>query len=120
MASESNSNVAVKHNITCKRGDTFSRIFKYWADSAKTVPVDITGSTFELKVFDEKREKEILRFTAASGLAISDTNTLTLSKTKTEMLLRPGVYIYDLEKTTGAVGLTIMEGDFNIVTDVPG
>lgn len=118
MASESNSSVAVVHDIKCKRGDTFSRIFKYWSDTAKTVPVDITGSTFKLKVFEVKTQTEILLFTMDAGLSISDTNILTLTKNATQMILKAGVYSYDLEKTTGTVVLTIMKGDFIIEQDV--
>lgn len=116
---EVNTAIAAVQNITCKRGDDFVIKFKYWQDAAKTVPLNITGATFKLDVFNVKKQTVVLSFaTGGGGMTIANTNELTLVKTATEMVVEPGVYTYDLQKTVSGVVLTIMKGLFTIENDV--
>ncbi len=116
MATESNSDIAAEHNIIHRRGDTFERIMRYWSDAARTVPVDITGSTFKINVVEENADFPfiILSFEIGSGLAITAPNILTMSKTATEMKVTPGIYYYDIQKTTGSTVVTIQFGTFTV------
>ena len=65
---------AKKLDIIAFSGDNFSPIiFKFWADDAFTVPIDITSNTFKAATHIGSADKLI--FT----LVKSDTNVLTMS-----------------------------------------
>ena len=102
-------------NIEWKRGTTLSFYQKFFQDEAKTVPLDISGSTFKMDVVNPKTGKIILQFaTGGSGLTIQNTNELHFAKTKDQMKVAPGIYEYDLDKIDGAVVATIQDGEFTI------
>lgn len=119
MATESNSAIAAEHNIICYRGDTFERVFVYWQDAAKTNPLNLSGSTFKINVIEENADFPfpILTFVIGSGLTITAPNILTMAKTAVQMEVAPGVYKYDIQKTTGVNVVTIMFGLFTIIKD---
>lgn len=118
MTTESNSSIAALHNIICKRGDTFSRVFTFFTDSTKTIPLDITASTFKLSV-KNSLNVIILEFTEPTSITLSSTNILTFHKSEIEMSIGAGSYKYDLQKTlsNGNI-LTIIKGTFTIQDDV--
>lgn len=114
----SNSSIAVCHDIICKKGDTFFREFRYWQDVDKTIPVDITSSTFAMDVIENKNRKPVLSFEIGSGFTITAPNILTASKTATQMDIPEGNYKYDLQKTLGdGTVITIQKGIFTIEDD---
>lgn len=110
-------------DITCKRGDTF--IFdslKFWSDSAKTVPLDITGNSFAMQVKDING-LIILSFTMASDFTIVPLNILEIKKTATNMMVpaspNSAPYLYDLEMTDTSLNVsTIMKGSFIVLQDI--
>lgn len=116
----SNSSIAVEHDIICKRGDTFSRQFRYWQDKAKTVAVDITESDFNMDVVGSPNLKPIFSFSIGGGLTITDVNVLELDITAMAMQIgEGGNFVYDLQKTlTDGTVVTIMKGAFIIEKDV--
>lgn len=116
----SNSSIAVEHDIICKRGDTFWRGFRYWQDSAKTNPVDITSSDFNMDVVGSPNLKPIFSFSLDNGLSITGINILELDMTAMAMQVTDGGnFVYDLQKTLndGRI-ITIMKGAFIIDKDV--
>lgn len=116
--STSNSSIATQHNIVCKRGDTFLRQFIFWANAAKTIPADITGSTFKASIVGGCDDSQILLFDMANGFSITPDNILFMSKTADQMKITPGNYRYDLQQITGDTITTIMKGKFTIESDI--
>jgi hypothetical protein len=112
-------------NIRCKRGDTFLfETLRFWSDTAKTVPIDISGHTFAMEVKDAD-DVVILTFAGASEFVVSGAgdNYLTVTKAAADMLVDASPdgepYKYDLEMTDGSgVVSTIMKGNFTIEQDV--
>lgn len=119
MSTKSSTSIAAAHDITCKRGDNFLMLFKYWQDDAKTIPLDISAASFKMDVVNTKKQSTVLNFaTGGSGMTIANTNELTLTKTAVQMQVEAGVYVYDLQKTVSGVVQTIMKGSFTIENDV--
>lgn len=121
MATESNSSVAAEVNIRCYRGDTFKRILTFWSDAEKTIPLDVSADTFKLNVVKanlKTKASPVLSFTMAAGIAITDDNEVTFTKTAAQMALKADTYTYDLQhtKADGTV-ITVQMGDFIIDDD---
>jgi hypothetical protein len=118
--SESNSNIAQRHDIVCRRGDTFSRTFHFKLNG---VDEDITGSGFKCRVtrINDATRKAVLEFSEVvnGGITRPDNFRIKLEKTKTEMAaIIPGKYFYDVERTyPDDTVITWVEGFFTIVND---
>lgn len=106
-----NTSRAVEKEIRAIARDNFLAVLRFWQDSDKTVPLNITASTFKMQVRD-KAGALIVEFTMTSGLTIQNTNELAFDK-KLDVAL--GRYRYDLVRITGTVEATIMRGDFVVV-----
>ncbi len=117
----SNSDVAAKHNIIHKRGDSLWRGWEYYSDPDYTIPIDIQSSDFNLEVKSADRLRTIFLFSIGSGLTITGVNRLELDLAEMADAIKAGAYIYDLQKTLsdGRV-TTIMEGEFLLNHDVTG
>lgn len=114
----SNSSVAVDHDIICKRGDSFERVFQFCLDDVGETPIDITGSDFQMDVLISKNKKPLLSFEIGAGFVITDTNELTATKTKTQMELAAGNYRYDIQQTlSDGTAITRVKGLFIIEDD---
>jgi len=74
-----------EHNLTLRRGDTFSEVFTFTSR-------DFTGCTFRFQVRDLYDKKLILDITPT----LSSTNVVTITKTATQTNVRAGRYQYDL------------------------
>lgn len=118
MAEESNSSVAAEVNIRCYRGDTFSRVLRFWSDAEHTVAINIMSDTFKLNVIKKSKATPVLSFTMIDGITLSATNIVALSKTAAQMELLAATYTYDLQQTKadGSV-ITIQAGEFIIDDD---
>lgn len=115
----SNSDVAARHNIIHKRGDSLWRGWEFYSDAAYTIPIDITSSTFKMTVKSADRLREIFSFDIGSGLTITDTNKLELDLAEMADTVKAGAYIYDMQKTLSSGRVTtILEGDFILTNDV--
>lgn len=112
----SNSSIAVEHDIICKRGDTFNRVFQFFHGSGDT-PTPITGTDFKLEAYINKKLKPVIGFYIGDGFEITDVNELTASKTDEEMLLPEGSYRYDLQQTISGIVTTRVKGQFIIEDD---
>lgn len=109
--------------IKCKRGDSFLiETIRFWSDSAKTVPIDISGDSFKMEVKDAN-DVVILSFVTPTNFNIHDTNELDIVATGLQMEVEPNPegepYVYDVEwtKSTGEVK-TFMKGNFTIEQDI--
>ena len=108
----SNSDLAAKLDIICRRGDTFYRSLTFTINGN---PEDFTGSAFKMQV--RLSTTIILDFTS-SNITITG-NTIELYKSEDNMkTVRPGKYQYDLEQTLadGTV-ITRIAGSFTINPD---
>jgi hypothetical protein len=123
MATIINLSNAVNAPIKCKRGDTFLlKDIRFWSDSAKTVPLDITGYDFAMEVKDAN-DVVILSFTTPTNFNIHDTNELDIEMPADDMKVEPSPegqpYVFDIEMTdTNDVVTTIIKGTFTIEQDV--
>lgn len=116
MQKISNSALAAELNIRLQAGDDFSRVFKFWTDITKTVPVDITDKEFSIKVLTSGRSI-ILQFL---DYVIAAPNILTISKDFTEMNIPGGIhYLWEM-KQIGETVFSVMYGDFFVVIDGSG
>lgn len=113
----SDSNDAAYHEIRVKKGDTFTRVFRFWQDEGKTLELDITASTFKAQVMGGRRDQIVLTFTIGDGFAITAPNILTMTKTREQMQIPADTYWYDLQKSMGAVDKTLFKGPFVISDD---
>ena len=108
----SNSDLAAKLDIICRRGDTFYRSLTFTINGN---PEDFTGSAFKMQV--RLSTTIILDFTS-SNITITG-NTIELYKSDNDMKsVKPGKYQYDLEQTyaDGTV-TTRLAGSFTINPD---
>lgn len=111
--STSTSNIAGSHDITARRGDTFTRTFEF--QDADLNPIDLTGKTFKCEVRDMYDKKLILQFTPV----IHDTNKVTITKSATQMNVRAGRYKFDLaDVSEDSTDVDKVAGWFTIVDDV--
>lgn len=111
--------------ITCKRGDTF--VFDgldFYADTAKTIPIDISADTFAMQVKDAD-DVLILDFVSPTNFTVSGTysNHLAITMDAASMLVDASPigqpYKYDLQWTTaGGDVTTLMYGQFVITQDI--
>jgi hypothetical protein len=115
----SNSAVTAIHNIVCRKGDSFLRQFVFWEDEAKTNPLDISSLVFKSEVVRANdKSKKLITFIDGNGFSKSG-NTLTMSKTATEMLdVDAGLFQYDIQQTNGSTVTTIISGSFKIEDDI--
>lgn len=114
----SNSSIAVEHDIICKRGDSFRRVFQFCLDDDSETPIDITGTDFKMDVIINKNMKPVLSFSIGDGFTITDINELTAVKTEDQMLIKEGSHRYDIQQTLidGTV-TTRVKGQFIIEDD---
>jgi hypothetical protein len=105
----SNSAIAAQLNIRAQKGDNFERVFKFWTDSSKTVPIDITDIQFLIQVLSSN-QSIILDFTPV----ITAPNILTISQTNTAMNIPAISYSWYI-KEIGTNTLTIISGYFQLV-----
>ncbi len=108
----SNSDLAGKLDIVCRRGDTFYRSLTFTINGN---PEDFTGSAFKMQV--RLSTTIILDFTS-SNITITG-NKIELYKSDDDMKnVKPGKYQYDLEQTyaDGTV-TTRLAGSFTINPD---
>jgi hypothetical protein len=114
---------AVREDITVTRGDSLAMgTNRFWSDSAKTVPIDISGDTFKMEVKDSAGTI-ILTLVTPTNFVIHDTNEVDIVASNTQMEVEPSPngqpYSYDIEwtKSTGVVK-TYQYGYFVIKNDI--
>lgn len=103
------------YNISCEQGATLSRTLVY--RDAADVPIPLGGYTAKMEVRDPVTRAVAATLSTADGSIVlggpAGTVALVLTATATNALT-PGVYIYDLELTSGTVVTRMIEGTFNV------
>lgn len=115
----SNSDTSRIVHITCRRGDSFVREFRFWADDAKTIPVDIETTVFKATVSRRHSDQEpVLVFENGNGFTITPPNILKMEKEPAQMLVQAGQYQYDIQQDKNGISTTIAYGLFIINDDI--
>lgn len=115
MQKISNSALAAELSIRFQIGDDFERIFKFWTDADKTIPLDITAKIFSIKVLTGGRSV-LLDF---DDYVITAPNILTIAKTHSEMNIPSNTYTWEFKEIDDTV-FSIMWGSFFGVVDGGG
>ena len=96
------------YNITARQADTYTQQFTFTGQ-------DFTGYTLAFNVLDLYDKKPILTITPT----LSSLNTITVTRTATQMDVRAGRYRYVFEATDGSgVNVEYLKGVFTILDDV--
>jgi len=111
-------NLVVKEDldITCMKNDTF-KLDMDWVDGDSN-PINLTGYEFKAEVRKKSTNAIVLTFNNADFTKDASGNLL-MSKSATEMNIKAGVYVYDLQSTDTATGdistwlggLFVVQGD---------
>ena len=104
-----------KYSLLIYRGDSYKWQFKLWSDTAKTVPVDLTGVT----VKSEIRDKPGGNLLGALTCVVTMPNIIDASMTATDTaaLATSGVWDLQLTYTDGDVS-TVLSGTATVTMDV--
>ena len=117
MATQINLDTSTRVDITCRKGDTFSLEFTF-KDSAG-VAINLTGYTWKMDVKEtDTSSGDII---ADSSFTYSGTaaGLLTVTATAATMAgVTGGLYVYDLQSTTGGAVKTWIYGLFTINEDI--
>lgn len=115
-------------NLTIYQGSTYTQPFRFWADSANTVPLSLTGATAAMKARRGDKDGNLLfSLTSSDGLTINtvaSTITVTLpaatSAAITKTLRGDDTIegVYDMEVTIGGVVTRVLEGSVTISREV--
>lgn len=107
---QSNSDVAQRHDIIAKCGDTFQRT---WYFKLNGVDEDVSLSTFKMRVIKigDTEKKAIIEFTHLLGLSRPD--NFRIRARQNPLAIKPGKYWHDVQRTypDGTV-ITFEEGFF--------
>lgn len=96
---------AKKLDIIAFSGDNFAPIiFKFWADTEFTIPIDITSWTFKAAAYSGSVDKLVF------NLVKSDTNTLTMSYAGVINII---TYPWYLKQITPSI-TTLRHGTFKV------
>lgn len=117
----SNTSTAAIHNIIHRRGDSFPRIFRFYSDSQRTTPLNISSHQFKCEVRRPgSSNNPVLTFQNGNGFTIGgqNNNELTMYKTSEEMSIDAGVYEYDIQQEVDGKVKTIITGSFKIIDDI--
>lgn len=127
MSTEINTTIYGVRNIRYLRGDDLLPInitFKSRSSSSDPyLPIDLTGSTFSMKVIalGDASKTAIVSFSVGSGITLDATNgKITIAKTALQMAaLSAGEYLYDIQQTNSANQIkTWLRGYFIVEDDV--
>lgn len=132
MAKAVNLDISERVDITCRKGDSLSLITNI-TDSLG-VAVNLTGYTFKFEVRDSDSSNAVfsngdatvhLSTSAASTddqyctAAGNSAGVLTIAAAATETITIPsGMYVYDIQATTGGTTQTWLHGIFKVNEDV--
>jgi hypothetical protein len=115
-------------DLTCEQGTTFKRTITLYQDTAKAVPVDLTGFTFRGQIRSSAKATGaptaafLCAITNATGGAFS----ISLTAEQTSAIPTIGesysvmkAYVYDLEMVAGDGTVSrLLNGAFNVSPEV--
>lgn len=102
-----------KTDLTCYQGSTFDKQFTV---TQSGTPVNWTGYTGKMQVRRYKDQNSTVLLTLTNGAGVSlggSAGTISLAITAAQSsALTPGIYYYDVELTSGATVVRILNGKF--------
>lgn len=117
MATQINLDNSSRVDITCRKGDSFELKFTFTDDAGAAI--DISGYAWKMDVKEtDTSSSDII---ADSSFSYSGTNAGVLTITATAAVMAAvngGMYIYDLQSTTGGEVKTWIYGLFTVNEDV--
>ncbi len=97
-------------------GDDYSHVVTLTSDG--TTPINITGRTYAAKI-RASRDSTTVLLTFTCSVLVGTDGKVTITSTDTlTAALQPGVYVWDLEETSGTTVTTILAGDAVVTQDV--
>jgi hypothetical protein len=103
-----------KYALLIYRGDSYKWQFKLWSDTAKTVPLDLTGVTVKAEIRDKPGGNVLGALTCVVTLPNIIDASLAAAETAT---LTSGVWDLQLTYTGGNVS-TVLTGLVTVTMDV--
>ena len=114
-------NYAGQYDIVADKGATFSRTITWYADAAKTTPVNLTGYTAKMQVRATPDNSVVVELsTTNSRISLGGAaGTITLTVAATNMNMTADLYQYDLELTSGGSVVTrLLQGSFEVRDEI--
>ncbi len=117
MATQINLDNSSRVDVTCRKGDSFE--LKFTFTDAAGAAIDISGYAWKMDVKEtDTSSSDII---ADSSFSYSGTNAGVLTITAAAAVMAGvagGLYVYDLQSTTGGIVKTWVYGIFKINEDV--
>ncbi len=111
--------IAGIYNFTLDQGSTWTLQIVYKDSNGN--PINLTGYTAEMQVrrkFDS--DTAVLTLSTSNGgiTIVGATGTLNLIATDEQAAIDPGLYVYDLELSTGGVRTRLIQGTVTVSGEV--
>lgn len=111
--------IAGIYNFTLDQGSTWTLQIVY--KDSNGAPINLTGYTAEMQVrrkFDS--DTPVLTLSTSNGgiTIVGATGTLNLIATDEQAAIDPGLYVYDLELSTGGVRTRLIQGTVTVSGEV--
>jgi hypothetical protein len=111
--------IAGIYNFTLDQGSTWTLQIVY--KDSNGAPINLTGYTAEMQVrrkFDS--DTAVLTLSTSNGgiTIVGATGTLNLIATDEQAAIDPGLYVYDLELSTGGVRTRLIQGTVTVSGEV--
>jgi hypothetical protein len=104
--------------ITIVQGDEGSFQTRRWVDEAKSIPEDLTGLTFTLKVAKSYSSPAVLTLGSGSGITVVGNVIEFRFKEEHTDMMKPGEYVYQVEMRGPGVSDTVMDSTFVILPQI--
>jgi hypothetical protein len=103
----------------CEQGSTFRKLLTY-KNSCDGSPIDVSGYTAKMQLRTEADSSTVVfELSSANGRISITGNQITLSIADTDTATIPdGRYVYDLVLHSTGVSTRLLEGYFDVKTDV--
>tara|TARA_R110000824_G_scaffold283089_1_gene471452 strand:- start:343 stop:702 length:360 start_codon:yes stop_codon:yes gene_type:complete len=117
MATQINLDTSTRVDITCRKGDTFSLEFTFTDSSG--VAINLTGYTWKMDVKETDTSSGDIIADDSFTYSGTAAGLLTVTATASTMAgVTGGLYVYDLQSTTGGSVKTWIYGLFTINEDI--
>lgn len=83
---------------TAYQGDAYALTVRFWSDTAKTVPLDVSAGSFRAQIRAKESDTTALTSFAINTVSAA-TGVLVLSLTAVQTAALPRVCVWDLEDT---------------------
>lgn len=104
--------------ITIVQGDEGGFTHRRWQDQAKTIPADLTGLTFTLKVAKTYSSPAVLTLGHTNGITVTGNDVVFRFLEEHTDMMKPGEYVYQVEMRGAGVSDTIIDSTFIILPQI--